>query len=1093
MLSENEEEWIDEESDKLSNTSRMPSETGSVVLHNSCESNQFKHDGKIKDLFSKSSLESLFTPLSINEKSLAPNISAPASPFSREGRNEISVIDRQDLQYFSQPAVEKINENRVFPSASEKDSLFENKKTGIFSIFKTENNADVKENIFGSEKNLTEKQLFESNFYDTHTRRRLSELMNDISHVDYVPNLNGAKRTKLSVEEESSDIFLDHMKYINNKTSPENADADELFNASINDYPKDIDFLEVYSDTANSKKDDLFGDENIFEETDKNATNRTKKMVTIRNLNASSAFLAQLGQNHNMSFNAEEQRWDGNDEEMLPDEIICEEDMRKSLTDYHNISGDSENPYMKRNLQHGSSVEAEGKSKSDLESKSKIELESFKIFGNNDSNFASKTEISVVPQQKSQCNKSTNQTESHEEKSESNFFNEGIGAINDSNPDLESKSVIKPNLNANESYHEFNSAAFQDLDSKFRSLANIVAENENTFDSKFFEANETTNDHGPDSKRNSLIHGMNSPIASFLGDTVKRSSGSIFASNIAENVAPADPRDSIICSLVKALNLEQEWKLMTFLDLSNQNLSTVKGLNENLPNLRKLNLDYNKLTFLKGIPSSVLILSLVGNKLSNLTSFNMVQNLHFLDVSKNEISNISAFSCLNHVRELHLAYNLIVDLSPIFTTADECGLDCLQVLNVKGNRISKLNFTVSSLMFLTLLDVSSNALRSLYTLDSLKSIQEVNADCNNISALDFSIDVPTLQVLNLNDNKLSYFSGNYFSSLRYLSLNNNNLFSIEHPHLMRRLEFLSVKKQMNFDCNICDFTLFTNLTDLKLEGNNISLNSNNLKLPKLECLDLKDCRLSNLNILISNLSNLMFLTDLNIAMNKLSDKDLDLNLFMNLSNLRNLIMHHNNIKNFGHLLKILKSLKFLEVLDLRFNPLTKFFYKEHGHLNEKNDEISASVSSKKFTTSDGCFSEEFLDADHITAMSDSTFVRRLCYRSSVIHHCLKLRILDLINISQKDRKLSLLHVDKLKKVLKNSALAKRNHKKNEIKYNTSADNSVSNVKRNPTKDLNDYNENESSLFKNWEPVNYPLEEKNPSNIKEEVYLRISNN
>ncbi|KAJ3227770.1 hypothetical protein HK099_000443 [Clydaea vesicula] len=987
MLSENEEEWIDEESDKLSNTSRMPSETGSVVLHNSCESNQFKHDGKIKDLFSKSSLESLFTPLSINEKSLAPNISAPASPFSREGRNEISVIDRQDLQYFSQPAVEKINENRVFPSASEKDSLFENKKTGIFSIFKTENNADVKENIFGSEKNLTEKQLFESNFYDTHTRRRLSELMNDISHVDYVPNLNGAKRTKLSVEEESSDIFLDHMKYINNKTSPENADADELFNASINDYPKDIDFLEVYSDTANSKKDDLFGDENIFEETDKNATNRTKKMVTIRNLNASSAFLAQLGQNHNMSFNAEEQRWDGNDEEMLPDEIICEEDMRKSLTDYHNISGDSENPYMKRNLQHGSSVEAEGKSKSDLEN----------------SNFASKTEISVVPQQKSQCNKSTNQTESHEEKSESNFFNEGIGAINDSNPDLESKSVIKPNLNANESYHEFNSAAFQDLDSKFRSLANIVAENENTFDSKFFEANETTNDHGPDSKRNSLIHGMNSPIASFLGDTVKRSSGSIFASNIAENVAPADPRDSIICSLVKALNLEQEWKLMTFLDLSNQNLSTVKGLNENLPNLRKLNLDYNKLTFLKGIPSSVLILSLVGNKLSNLTSFNMVQNLHFLDVSKNEISNISAFSCLNHVRELHLAYNLIVDLSPIFTTADECGLDCLQVLNVKGNRISKLNFTVSSLMFLTLLDVSSNALRSLYTLDSLKSIQEVNA------------------------------------------------------------------------------------------GNNISLNSNNLKLPKLECLDLKDCRLSNLNILISNLSNLMFLTDLNLAMNKLSDKDLDLNLFMNLSNLRNLIMHHNNIKNFGHLLKILKSLKFLEVLDLRFNPLTKFFYKEHGHLNEKNDEMSASVSSKKFTTSDGCFSEEFLDADHITAMSDSTFVRRLCYRSSVIHHCLKLRILDLINISQKDRKLSLLHVDKLKKVLKNSALAKRNHKKNEIKYNTSADNSVSNVKRNPTKDLNDYNENESSLFKNWEPVNYPLEEKNPSNIKEEVYLRISNN
>lgn len=43
-------------------------------------------------------------------------------------------------------------------------------------------------------------------------------------------------------------------------------------------------------------------------------------MVTIRNLNASSAFMSQIAQSHNMSFNPEKSVWEGGDE------VIQEED-----------------------------------------------------------------------------------------------------------------------------------------------------------------------------------------------------------------------------------------------------------------------------------------------------------------------------------------------------------------------------------------------------------------------------------------------------------------------------------------------------------------------------------------------------------------------------------------------------------------------------------------------------------------------------------------------------------------------------------------------------------------------------------------------
>jgi hypothetical protein len=198
------------------------------------------------------------------------------------------------------------------------------------------------------------------------------------------------------------------------------------------------------------------------------------------------------------------------------------------------------------------------------------------------------------------------------------------------------------------------SFAFRDLDARFQSLVNI-----------------TTGDM-------SITRDVN-----MMQEEIESDGGEIsdILSHESQNILPG---------ILKALNPPREWSLITSLDLSSQGITSVRDLEANLPNLKKLVLDDNALSYFKGVPEGVLHLSVVGNRLSNRTCFEALRNLHYLDISGNGVSDLLGLKCLVHLRELRAARNGISGNVDAFVWREFEW--CLQVLDLSGNQIKSIGF-----------------------------------------------------------------------------------------------------------------------------------------------------------------------------------------------------------------------------------------------------------------------------------------------------------------------------------------------------------------------------------------------------------------
>jgi hypothetical protein len=119
---------------------------------------------------------------------------------------------------------------------------------------------------------------------------------------------------------------------------------------------------------------------------------------------------------------------------------------------------------------------------------------------------------------------------------------------------------------------------------------------------------------------------------------------------------------------------------------------------------------------------------------------------------------------------------------------------------------------------LTFVDVSNNQLESLDSFSHLVSLQELNADSNRISTVEFNGPMSSLQILSLNENKvLAHFDFDWMTGLRYLSLDKCGVVGMVSTESAFRLEFLSVQGQLGAGLNV-DFQSFINLRELKCGG-----------------------------------------------------------------------------------------------------------------------------------------------------------------------------------------------------------------------------------------------------------------------------------
>lgn len=163
---------------------------------------------------------------------------------------------------------------------------------------------------------------------------------------------------------------------------------------------------------------------------------------------------------------------------------------------------------------------------------------------------------------------------------------------------------------------------------------------------------------------------------------------------------------------------------------------------------------------------------------------NCKSTLKVLNLSHNNLQNIQAVAQCTNLKELQVSDNQISDN---ILTASISSLRKLRKLDVSGNQLKngfKLTDAIHHLKGLKLLKLSNNQIVSQLRIDIGRHnrLREVHASHNLIESFILerqsqSRSESQLKVLNLSNNKISYFEGLQYASVSLIELNlsNNNL------------------------------------------------------------------------------------------------------------------------------------------------------------------------------------------------------------------------------------------------------------------------------------------------------------------------------
>ena len=329
--------------------------------------------------------------------------------------------------------------------------------------------------------------------------------------------------------------------------------------------------------------------------------------------------------------------------------------------------------------------------------------------------------------------------------------------------------------------------------------------------------------------------------------------------------------------------------------------------------LTRISCEYNKISSLSSLPSSLKSLNLPGNQLTSLPT--LPSGLEYLGVYKNKLTS---FSLSNHssIKNISIGANPLTTLTIInnsnlehiyaYYTTSSCTIDCynnsslktmlleestgLKTLNCyRNSALTTLDVTGCS--SLTTLQCYNNKLTSL-NLTGCSSLTSL--DCHNNQITSFTSLPTTLQTIYCNDNKLSggTFDVSGRSALKTLNISNNPNFSGLKCNNCS-LTSLSVSGCTGLTTLICnnnqltslDVSSLSNLTELNCSWNKLSsLNvSNKTKLTQLQAhynqltsLNVQGCSSLNYLMLESNkLTSLSVqgcnaLRTINCCLNKIS-------------------------------------------------------------------------------------------------------------------------------------------------------------------------------------------------------------------------------
>ena len=241
-------------------------------------------------------------------------------------------------------------------------------------------------------------------------------------------------------------------------------------------------------------------------------------------------------------------------------------------------------------------------------------------------------------------------------------------------------------------------------------------------------------------------------------------------------------------------------------------------------------------------------------------------------------------------------------------TGDFNGLTALSTLDLNSNSISNIS-TLENLTTLTKLRLGNNLISNISTLKNLTALTKLTLGRNRISDISALEGLTSLATLSLNNNWISNISTlKNLTALTYLTLNNNSISDISVLEHLTKLTYLTL--YYNSISDISALEDLTALTELHLGWNSISDISALKNLTKLTELSLNNNSISD----ISALEKLTALTKLYLHDNSISD----ISVLEKLTKLTWLEMFSNSISD----ISALEKLTALTELYLNYNSIS---------------------------------------------------------------------------------------------------------------------------------------------------------------------------
>ncbi|KFY22201.1 hypothetical protein V493_06770 [Pseudogymnoascus sp. VKM F-4281 (FW-2241)] len=430
---------------------------------------------------------------------------------------------------------------------------------------------------------------------------------------------------------------------------------------------------------------------------------------------------------------------------------------------------------------------------------------------------------------------------------------------------------------------------------------------------------------------------------------------------------------------------EPYWPHIRQIDLKKKKIHSLHMLSKFCGQLEELDVSDNDISQLDGTPETIRNLRITHNCLSDLTSWQHLRNLQYLDISNNDLTTLEGLKDLVHLRAVRADNNKIESVNGIF------GLDGLISLRLRNNAVHTADFTGCNLPRLTDLDLKGNKLQAIAGLEELRSLATLHLEDNCLETFNEGSNhtYHGLKYLKLSGNNLQQIDVSHYPNIRLLYLDRNRLGKVTGLLKAKHIDSLSMREQRESIIDMSFLDQCFEVRKLFLSGNLLPSFAPSVDFLNLQYLELANCGLESLPAEFGHM--MCNVRVLNLNFNALHD----LKPLLGIVRLKRLHISGNRLTRLRKTTGVLSQFSSLANVDMRNNPVTLGFYppvtETRVALLQRAEDDGEVPVEDPFT---------LLDADGTKDMAYSgrldmeTRMRRRVYEMLMVGGCQRLKMLD---------------------------------------------------------------------------------------------------